>query len=158
MDSARDVVRQRISATMQLQHRYWVKPALGFLPSPDRAGWEHDNAWPLGISPADGVNTSSAPNIVRTAPVSTEEHTMDKPMSNTREIIFIDRAVMDIPGLVAGLRPGVAPVLLGGELPAAEVIARAVRDYESLDAIHIVAHGRPGELSFSGGALSVCEH
>src|SRR5262245_57151043 len=79
---------------------------------------------------------------------------MDKPMSDAREIVFIDQAVMDIPALVAGLRPGVAPVLLSGERPAAEVIARTVRDYESLDAVHIVAHGCTGELSLSGGALS----
>ena len=79
---------------------------------------------------------------------------MNKPVSQVREIAFIDPAVADIPVLVAGLRPDVVPVLLGGELPAAEVIARTVRDYESLDAIHIVAHGRPGELSFSAGALS----
>ena len=74
---------------------------------------------------------------------------MDKPISHVREIAFIDPAVVDIPVLVAGLRPEVVPVLLGGELPAAEVIARTVRDYEALDAIHVVAHGRPGELSFS---------
>ena len=56
---------------------------------------------------------------------------------------------MDIPVLVAGLRPGVVPVLLSGELPAPEVIARTLHDYVSLDTIYIVAHGRPGELSFS---------
>ena len=66
--------------------------------------------------------------------------------------------MVDVPVLVAGLRPEVVPVLLGGELPAAEVIARTVRDYEALDAIHIVAHGRPGELSFSAGALSAGEY
>ena len=38
--------------------------------------------------------------------------------------------MVDIPVLVAGLRPEVVPVLLSGELPAAEVIARTVRDYE----------------------------
>ena len=79
---------------------------------------------------------------------------MNKPITHVREIAFIDPAVVDIPVLVAGLRPEVVPVLLGGELPAAEVIARTVRDYEALDAIHIVAHGRPGELSFTAGALS----
>ena len=79
---------------------------------------------------------------------------MNKPITHVREIAFIDPAVVDIPVLVAGLRPEVVPVLLGGELPAAEVIARTVRDYEALDAIHVVAHGRPGELSFTAGALS----
>ena len=83
---------------------------------------------------------------------------MNKPITHVREIAFIDPAVVDIPVLVAGLRPEVVPVLLGGELPAAEVIARTVRDYEALDAIHVVAHGRPGELSFTAGALSRGEY
>ena len=79
---------------------------------------------------------------------------MNKPLSNVREIAFIDPAVQDVPVLIAGLRPEVLPVLLGGEFPAAKVIANTVRHYEGLDAIHIVVHGRAGELSFSAGALS----
>ena len=97
----------------------------------------------------------SSHNIITTAPVSAGERAMKKPMSHVREIAFIDPAVVDVPSLVAGLRPEVVPVLLGGELPAAQVIARTLRDYEDLDAIHIVAHGRPGDLSFSNGALTL---
>jgi collagen type VII alpha len=76
-------------------------------------------------------------------------------MLTAREIVFIDPAVADIPALIAGLRPGVLPVLLGGETPASEEIARALRGRQGLDAIHIVVHGRSGELSFSAGALSL---
>ncbi len=79
---------------------------------------------------------------------------MNKLLSNVREIAFIDPAVQDVPALLAGLRPEVVPVLLGGEFPAAQVIAHTVRRYEGLNAIHVVVHGRPGELSFSAGALS----
>src|ERR1700744_4661908 len=82
--------------------------------------------------------------------ISEKEHAMDESMDNVREIVFIDRAVADIPALVAGLRPGMATVLLDGKRPAAEVIAHTVRGYyEGLDAIHIFVHGRPGELNFS---------
>ncbi|MHC2791557.1 hypothetical protein ACVINZ_000569 [Mesorhizobium jarvisii] len=76
-------------------------------------------------------------------------------MKNTCEIVFIDPSVADIPTLIAGLRPSVQPVLLSGSMPASEEIARALHDRESLDAIHIVVHGRSGELSFSTGALSL---
>ena len=76
-------------------------------------------------------------------------------MVNARELVFIDPSVTDIPTLIAGLRPGVASVLLGGAVPAVGEIARALRGSEGLDAIHIIAHGRPGELSFRAGALSL---
>ena len=72
-------------------------------------------------------------------------------MLNAREIVFIDPAVADIPVLIAGLRPDVRPVLLSGAMPASQEIARALRGCEDLEAIHIVAHGRPGELRFTGG-------
>ena len=73
------------------------------------------------------------------------------PMVN--EIAFIDPAVADIPVLIAGLRPGVLPVLLGAAMPAVEQIARAVRGREGLDAIHVFVHGGSGELGFSAGPL-----
>ena len=75
-------------------------------------------------------------------------------MTTTREIVFIDPAVTDIPDFVAGLRPGVSPVLLSGVMPAAEEMARALHGRADFDAIHIVVHGRPGELGFSAGAIS----
>jgi hypothetical protein len=75
--------------------------------------------------------------------------------STIREVVFIDPAVADISALIAGLRPGVQPVLLGAVTPAAEQIAHALRGRKDLDAVHIVVHGGPGELSFSAGALSL---
>ncbi|MBZ9743523.1 DUF4347 domain-containing protein, partial [Mesorhizobium sp. CO1-1-4] len=75
----------------------------------------------------------------------------------TKEIVFIDIAVTDIPVLVAGMRPGVQPVLLSGALPASQEIAHALRGQDGLDAIHIVVHGRPGKLDFGAGSLSVSD-
>src|SRR5262245_16309677 len=86
---------------------------------------------------------------------STGERKMDKSMRNVREIAFIDPTVVDIPALVAGLRPEVVPVPLGGELPAAQVIARTLRDTEAREAITLVPHGRQGDLSFATGDLSL---
>jgi hypothetical protein len=76
-------------------------------------------------------------------------------MTRTREIVFIDPAVTDIPILIAGLRHGVLPVRLSGAKPALEEIADTLRGRSGLDAVHILVHGRPGELSFSSGALSL---
>ena len=77
------------------------------------------------------------------------------PLLAAREIVFIDVAVTDVPVLVAGLRPGVQPVLLSGALPASQEIAHALRGQEGLEAVHIVVHGRPGELGFGAGSLSL---
>src|SRR6201987_6578005 len=79
-----------------------------------------------------------------------------------REIAFIDRGVDDLDTLLAGIRPDVEPILLSNDEPAPRQMARAVQGREGqLDAIHVIAHGRPGEVSFSAGALTleqIAEH
>ena len=72
-----------------------------------------------------------------------------------REIAFIDRNVDDLETLLAGLRPELDPILLSDDEPALCQIARLVRCWDALDAIHVIAHGRVGEVSFSAGALSL---
>src|SRR5260221_7805885 len=73
-----------------------------------------------------------------------------------REIAFIDRGVDDLDTLLKSIRPDVEPILLSNDEPAPRQMARAVKGREGqLDAIHVIAHGRPGEVSFSAGALSV---
>ena len=77
-------------------------------------------------------------------------------VSPKREIAFIDRGVDDLATLLAGIRPDVEPILLSNDEPAPRQMARAVQGREGqLDAIHVIAHGRPGEVSFSAGALTV---
>ena len=72
-----------------------------------------------------------------------------------REIAFIDRGVDDLATLLAGIRPDVEPILLNNHEPAPRQMARALMGREGLEAIHVIAHGRPGEVSFSAGALNV---
>src|SRR6266487_437336 len=72
-----------------------------------------------------------------------------------REIAFVDRNVDDLPTFLAGLRPELDPILLSDDEPALCQIARLVRCWDGLDAIHVVAHGRVGEVSFGAGALSL---
>src|SRR5436305_14181454 len=73
-----------------------------------------------------------------------------------REIAFIDRGVDDLATLLAGIRPDVEPILLSNYEPSPRQMARAVQGREGqLDAIHVIAHGRSGEVLFSAGALTV---
>jgi len=71
-----------------------------------------------------------------------------------REVAFIDPSVADVDALLAGLRPGVMPILLSGRRDAVEEMAEALSGFAGLDAVHVLAHGRPGEVSFKAGALA----
>src|SRR5215831_13776828 len=73
----------------------------------------------------------------------------------TREIAFIDRNVDDLGTLLAGIRPEVEAILLSNDEPAPCQMACAVRGREGLEAIHVIAHGRAGEVGFAAGALSL---
>src|SRR5262249_37651049 len=73
----------------------------------------------------------------------------------TREIAFIDRNVDDLGTLLAGIRPEVEAILLSNDQPAPCQMACAVRGREGLEAIHVIAHGRTGQVGFAAGALSL---
>ncbi|WP_271597220.1 Ig-like domain-containing protein, partial [Bradyrhizobium sp. CCBAU 45384] len=71
-----------------------------------------------------------------------------------REIAFIDRGVDDLEMLLAGMRPDVDAIVLSNEEPALGQMARVLKGRGGLQAIHIIAHGKPGEVSFTGGTLT----
>ena len=82
-------------------------------------------------------------------------------MIDRTEIAFIDLNVSDIDTLIAGFRPEVDWVRLDQSEPAPRQIARALDGRNGLAAIHVLAHGEPGEVSFGAGALafdSIDEH
>ena len=70
------------------------------------------------------------------------------------EIAFIDSGVSDTGALIAGMRPGVEAIVLAPDRSAPQQIAEAVAG-RTLKALHIMAHGRPGEVSFSAGPLAL---
>jgi hypothetical protein len=76
-------------------------------------------------------------------------------MIDRTEIAFIDPNVSDIDTLIAGSRPDVDWVRLDGSEPAPRQIARALDGRNGLAAIHVIAHGAPGEVSFGAGTLSL---
>jgi hypothetical protein len=73
----------------------------------------------------------------------------------TREIAFIDRNVDDLDTLLAGIRPEVEAIPLSNDEPAPRQMACATQGREGLEAIHVIAHGRSGEVRFGAGALSL---
>jgi len=76
-------------------------------------------------------------------------------MAVRHEIAFIDPSISDLETFLAGLRPEVEAIVLDPAVQAPAQMARALNGRSDLDAIHIVAHGRPGEVSFGAGALSL---
>ena len=75
--------------------------------------------------------------------------------ARAREIAFIDRTVSELDSLLSGLRPEVEAVVLSDSQPATAQIAAALQGHGKLDAIHIIAHGRHGEVSFGTNPLSL---
>jgi hypothetical protein len=66
-----------------------------------------------------------------------------------KEVVFIDPAVSEIADILQNLRPGVEPILLDASHPAALQMADALAGRRDLHAIHILAHGAPGEVHFA---------
>src|SRR6266516_1802951 len=81
--------------------------------------------------------------------------TQEKALAQAREIVFVDPTVSELDALLAGLRPDVKAVVLSGSQRATTEIASVLHERSALEAIHIIAHGRAGEVSFGAGALSL---
>ena len=69
-------------------------------------------------------------------------------MTRSSEILFIDPGVDDISTLLAGVRPEVTAKVLDPARPARQ-IARSLKGLRDLNAVHIIAHGAPGRVTFS---------
>ena len=76
-------------------------------------------------------------------------------MAVRHEVAFIDPNISDLETFLAGLRPDVEAIVLHRASSAIAQMAKALKGRTGLDVIHIVAHGRPGEVSFTAGALSL---
>ena len=80
---------------------------------------------------------------------------MNRTMARACEILFVDPFVPDLATLLAHVRPQVDAVILDPRRPAAQQIAAALGGRDGLDAIHIVAHGVPGQVCFGAGTWSL---
>ena len=75
--------------------------------------------------------------------------------SSARELAFVDSSVADLEVLVKGMQPHIAVSVLSPSEPALLQMARAMARHQDVDVVHIIAHGQPGEVSFSSGAVSL---
>lgn len=79
-----------------------------------------------------------------------------KVVTRASEVLFVDPAVDDLGRILSGLRPGIEAVVLDPVRPAARQMAEALEGRADLDAVHMVAHGAPGRVSFAAGEWT-CE-
>jgi hypothetical protein len=70
------------------------------------------------------------------------------------EILFVDPAVSDLETILENLRPEVEAIVLGAATPVARQIATALAARDGLGAVHVIAHGAPGRVSFAAGDWS----
>jgi hypothetical protein len=100
-----------------------------------------------GRPSGDGTHLAAAPAL--------KETPMTFPRAiPPREILFIDPGVSDIETILGHLRPEVAAVLLDPVRPAAHQMATALAGERDLAAIHVIAHGALGRVSFGAGEWS----
>jgi hypothetical protein len=72
-----------------------------------------------------------------------------------KEIAFVDPSVSDLGTLLGSLREEVRAVVLNPVGDPIRQMADALAGISGLRAVHIVAHGAPGEIGFSAGALAI---
>src|SRR5690348_14399626 len=76
-------------------------------------------------------------------------------MKHASELVFVDHAITEISEFLAGLRPDLEAIVLTSSEHPIKQIARALSQRKALSSIHIVAHGRPGEVIFGSGSMSI---
>jgi hypothetical protein len=71
------------------------------------------------------------------------------------EIVFIDTAVADYQSLVAGVKPGIATVILDSQQDGIAQISEYLADCQGISALHVISHGSPGSLQLGTAQLSL---
>ena len=72
-----------------------------------------------------------------------------------KEILFIDQNVDDYQILINSVKPGIAVHLLNYQQDGILQLTEILKQYTSLEAIHIVSHGNSGYLTLGNGVLSI---
>src|SRR3954452_4384283 len=72
-----------------------------------------------------------------------------------KEIAFVDPGVSDLGTLLSSRRTGIRAITLDHTGDAVRQIADALSGIDGLRAIHIIAHGAPGEIAFSAGGFTL---
>ena len=70
-----------------------------------------------------------------------------------QEIVFIDLSVKDYESLIKGIDPEIEVVFLESDRDGVKQIAAKLTQQRDLDAVHIISHGREGELHLGNVGL-----
>ena len=73
--------------------------------------------------------------------------------SDSRELVFIGSTVTDAPTLIDNIS-GASEVIVLNDDDEIVQISEHLKDYQQLDAVHIVSHGESGQLSFANAILN----
>lgn len=71
--------------------------------------------------------------------------------------IFIDRAVEDYQQLIAGKIPGTKVFLLHDKANGLEQISNILREHSHVSSVHLVSHGKSGELNLGNGIITAAD-
>ncbi|VEE14175.1 Pyrrolo-quinoline quinone [Ectopseudomonas mendocina] len=74
-------------------------------------------------------------------------------VDNRQEIVFVDGQVQDYQQLLAGIKPGTEVVVLDPKGDGLKQISDYLSGRSGIDAIHIVSHGLPGQVTLGSLAL-----
>ena len=74
--------------------------------------------------------------------------------SDSHELVFIDSTVRDAQTLIDNISGASEIIVLNDEQDELVQISEHLKDYQQLDAVHIVSHGESGELSFGNATLN----
>ncbi len=111
------------------------------------------NEQATGIT-APTIASSSGTSVRAEQPIGVKS-LFGRQIVNSDEIAFIDRSVDTPEILLAGLRSGVEGHLLPHARDSLVAIAEMLEGRRGIEALHIIAHGAPGELRFGAGSLDV---
>jgi hypothetical protein len=76
-----------------------------------------------------------------------------QPVGSVSEVVFVDPGVTDPQSLMQGLRAGVEFVMLDGSQDGIDQIAAYLEGKSGIQAIHLVGHGRAGEIYLGSSVL-----
>jgi hypothetical protein len=78
---------------------------------------------------------------------------VSQPVGSVSEVVFVDPGVTDPQSLMQGLRTGVEFVMLDGSKDGVAQIAAYLQGKSGIQAIHLVGHGRAGEIYLGSSVL-----
>ena len=108
-----------------------------------------------GLNPiADEFSNDSQLDSITGESISLEPVEILPEGSDTHQLVFIGSDVKDRQTLVDNISGATDVVLLDSDSDELIQISEHLSNYQDLDAVHIVSHGEPGQLSFSNSQLN----